>query len=289
MSSRPQTRSNSRRAAFERPVETVPGACAFSDDPKGADPVWLVRELKRHPQFLEPMRAKAKEYLHDTGRERAPGDYGLLYLAYVFTGETRIQRFHTRWQSSPIWQEAGFADVPSYPTLWLRFQELESRGFAEAVRKSGNLAVRVAKHHDDEIGRDVSFDATSYQAHARLVHCCPDRKRCREMPRFPQVLDGADGTTVEKQRHKDAQEAPELTNGGELDNRLRDLPKDDLRREVLPEGPRYYLQHGHVYRSLDATAGGRVYAGKEFWLGGLLMAAPDIRRGTAAGGLPHRC
>lgn len=47
------------------------------------------------------MRAKAKEYLHDTGRERAPGDYGLLYLAYVFTAETRIQRFYSSWASHP--------------------------------------------------------------------------------------------------------------------------------------------------------------------------------------------
>ena len=283
MSAHRQTRPNSRRAAFERPVETVPGACAFSDDPEAADPVWLLRELKKHPQFLKPLTEKAKEYQHESvGRDREEGDYGLLYLAYVFVGETRLQRFMTRWQSSDIWKEAGFSTTwrPSYQTLWLRFDELERTDFAGAMREAGNLAVRAAKRHDHAIGRDVSTDATSYQAHARLKHCCPpEHEACATLPRVPQLLTITDDSTVEVRRHKDAQEAPEDIDGGELDNRLRELPATDSRRPLLPKGPRYYLQNGHVFRSLDATAGGRMYEDKEFWLGGLLMAAADVRRG----------
>lgn len=261
-------------------METLPGACAFTDDPEAMDPVWLVREVKRYPQFLAPLRAKAAELLHDSGRDREPGDWVLLYLGYVFSGETRVQRFCARWRSSAVWAEAGFGDwQPSYQTVWLRFDELERCGVAAAMRAAGDLTVRQAKRHEDRIGRDTAVDATSYEAHARLVHCCPDRHACRALPRFPQVLGAAAGDTVEKQRHRDAKQPPELTEGGELDNRLRDLPQHDPRRDLLPEGPRYYLQHGHVYRALDATAGARRYD-KEFWVGGLLMASVDILVGA---------
>ena len=257
-------------------METLPGACAFSDDLELVDPVWFVREVKRHPQFLEPLRAAAAELLHDTGREREPGDWVLLYFAYVCSRATRVQRFCADSRSSSIWAEAGFGDwVPSYQTVWLRFDEMEKCGFADAMRAAGDLTVQHAVRHEDRIGRDTAADATSYAAHARLVHCCPNRKECRKLPRFPQVLNDANGDVVEKQRHRDAQEAPEDVEGGKLDTRLRKLPANDPRRALLPEGPRYYLRHGHVYKSLDATAGARAYD-KEFWLGGLTMANVDI-------------
>lgn len=272
-----RTRANSRRAAFERPVETLPGACAFADDPEAIDPVWLVRELKCYPQFLAPVRDRVRAFEHDMGRDREPGDWALLYLAYVFSGETRVQRFCARWRSSQVWREAGFGEwAPCYQTVWLRFDELERAGVADAIREAGDLVIAHAKRHEDRIGQDVSFDATSYQAHARLVHCCPDRDACRGLPRFPKRLKTATGETVEKGRHRDAEKAPELTEaGGKLDNRLRELPADDPRRELLPEGPRYYLQHGHIYRNRDASSGARSYD-KDFWVGGLLMAAVDV-------------
>ncbi len=144
------------------------------------------------------------------------------------------------------------------------------------MRASADLAVQQAKRHEDRIGRDIACDATSYAANARLVHCCPDREACRERPRFPKVLRAANGEAVEKHRHKTAKETEDATSeGGELDNRLRPLLDEDPRRDDLPDGPRYWVQHGHIYRSLDATAGARSYDG-EFWLGGLLMAAVDV-------------
>jgi len=180
-----------------------------------------------------------------------------------------------------VWREAGFGDwLPSYQTVWLRFDELERCGFAAAMRAAADLTIQHACRHEDRIGRDISVDATSYAAHARLVHCCPDREECRRRSRFPQVLNAANGETVEKRRHRDAKRAPEEVEGGELDNRLRQLPDDDPRRDALPEGPRYYLQQGHVYRSLDATAGARMYEDKDFWLGGLLMASVDVFMGA---------
>lgn len=267
----------SQQARLERPVLTLHGAGEFSADDEIQDPVWLIRELKRYPHLLAPLREHIESLLHEDGRERLPGDWSLLFLAYVFSGEACVQKFRSRWASSPVWQECGFGDwLPNYNSVWLRFDELERSGASDAFRACGDHCVAAAKRHDDRVGRDIGVDGTSFQANARLRHCCPDREACRRRPRMPQLLASATGTQAEEQRHKEAVEPP--PEDGQLDNKLRLLPEDDPRRVLLPEGPRYYLQHGHIYRCLDSSAGCRSYTDK-FWVGGILQAAVDVFTG----------
>jgi hypothetical protein len=272
-----QPRRNSVRARFERPVVMLDGAGEFSDDDEMHDPVWLLRELKRYPQLLEPLQRHIASLVCEDGRDRLPGDWTLLFMAYVFSGEACLQKFRSRWASSALWSECGFGEWhPHYNTVWLRLDELEKTGAASAFRAAGDLCVRTARRHDDRVGRDSGVDATAFQAHARLRHCCPDREECKKRPRLPQLLKAASGKQVEEHRHADAAKAPREDDA--LDNSLRGLPDDDPRRAALPVGPRYYLQHGHVYRCLDSTAGARSYDG-EFWVGGLLQAAVDVFTG----------
>lgn len=272
-----QRRTNSRQSRFERPVVTLHGAGEFSADDEINDPVWLVRELKRYPHLLQPLRDHIASLLHEDGRDRLPGDWALLFLAYVFSGEACVQKFRSRWTSSPVWAEGGFEEwLPHYNSVWLRFDELERSGAADAFRACGDLCVAAAKRHDDRVGRDTGVDGTSFQAHARLWHCCPDREACRRRPRMPQLLNAATGTQAEAHRHADAAKPPREDD--QVDNKLRLLPEEDPRRAMLPEGPRYYLQHGHIYRCLDSTAGCRRYDDK-FWVGGILQAAVDVFTG----------
>src|SRR5579875_3538573 len=83
---------------------------------------------------------------------------------------------------------------------------------------------------------------------------------------LPQLLNAATGTQAESDRHAEAAKPPRSDD--QLDNKLRLLPEDDPRRELLPNGPCYYLQHGHIYRCLDWSADCRRYEDK-FWVGGI--------------------
>jgi hypothetical protein len=287
MSRRRAPRRNTHRERFERPVVMLGGATAFNTDPADLDPVELVRELKRFPQFLAPLRAHAAELAHEDGRARRPGDWTLLYLAYVFSGETALQKFLRKWRSSAVWEEAGFQGWrPDYNTVWLRFDELEKSDAFEAFRAAGDLCVRQARRHDERVGRDAAVDATAFEAHARLRHCCPDRNACRALRAGPQALRRADASEIADERHERVRSAINDDAQAERRSGLTPVSADDPRLALLDAAgrldphARYYDQRGHLFRCVDGTAGGRKYRDKTFWLGGLLHAAVDVITGA---------
>ncbi len=183
-------------------------ATEFSTDRAISDPVELVRELKRHPQYLKPARdAMAHLYRRTVSidgsprncRPRLQGDWLLLYLAFVMSKDTSRLSFYNRYASSPIWQECGFKHEPDYETLRIRFNELE--GYWKSFREMGRLVIGQAVRHDPEIADFWMVDSTGWQTPAGLEHCCPDPKKCRDLleeqgkrkPRKkPEGEDGAD-------------------------------------------------------------------------------------------------
>jgi len=300
MSRRRAPRRNTLRARYERPVEILDGATRFNDEPGSKDPVELLRDIKCFPQFLEPIRAEAAAFSRRLGRRRGEGDWVLLYIAYVFSGETAIQSFLSRWKDSRLWDEAGFrAWRPCHGTVSARFQELEAGVVYRAVRECGDLTIQQAMRHDDGIGLDVGVDATSFQANARLRHCCPDRDACRALPERAFAPRRADASQVEEERRRlgalpDEDDDGAAATASEEDSRLkpvehghpmvqaliaRDADHPDW-QPLYREEARYYIQRGHLFRLGDGSAGARRYAGRKFWLGGLLQAIVDVRFGA---------
>jgi hypothetical protein len=163
-------------------------ATEFSTDREISDPVAVIRELKRHPQYLKPARdAVAHLYRRTVSidgsprncRPRMQGDWLLLYLAFVLSKDTSRLSFYNRYASSPIWQECGFTTAPDYETLRIRFNELEQ--YWMPMRDMGRLVIGQAVRHDPEIADFWMVDSTGWQTPAGLEHCCPDPKKCRDL------------------------------------------------------------------------------------------------------------
>ena len=156
---------------------TLPRATAFAGDPTLDNPVELVRLLTRFPDIRDRLIARTTPAYH-SGRRRMPGQWALVYLLFVISGEIDMQPFHTG-LSREAWELCGFVEVPDYQTLYLRFCELEAERFRSAFEEAANTLIRRAIAHDRKIGRHVHVDGTAYHSAAVLEHCCPDRARCR--------------------------------------------------------------------------------------------------------------
>jgi hypothetical protein len=300
-------------------------ACEFSSDRELSDPVSVIRELKKHPQYVEPLRQATRhlyekkpslEYGTKIGRYRMKGDFGLLYLAFVLTGDTSRLSFWNRYASSPIWQECGFDAQPDYEIMRLRFNELEH--YWMGVRDMGRLVIQQAVRHDPEIGEFWMVDSTGWQTPAGLEHCCTDKARCRALlekqgkrkPHKPAAAsedgddsradhatdggtDGADDQLVSGGRRGAPQRlrrAPAEAIESERHREQADLePDPELRADSViepleeDETYQYFLIDGHRYRTRDKTAGLRHYkSGKgKSWFGGYGTPALDTKYGVA--------
>ena len=269
-------------------LEHLDGVAEFSDDKELQDPVWLVRELKRHPQYLSvlekmltpaaptddlpvPGRKKA-------GRPRLPGSWTLAFFAFVVTRDPAMESFHQRWASSSLWAEAGFECVPSYETMRSRFVELErielerrERGERTAFKTVSDMLVRQARRHEPRIGRVFHVDGTGWQTHAKFEHCCVDRQACRAARKKSGMhMERMTDVELRDERNAEAGKAPEEAISPE------DMPV------VVGEDEkyRYIMLGGHLYRTLDKTSGARMYGGKrrrkkKFWHGGTSIPAID--------------
>ena len=122
------------------------------------DPVALIREFKRHPQFCEELRRLTELSLDDrlgAGKAGKPGSAAHAgSLGSPLPGVRPHPRsgswsFYRRWKSSPLWQECGFTDLPHYNAVRTHFIELEEKtdGFKQVKQK----LVRHAKGHCPQI------------------------------------------------------------------------------------------------------------------------------------------
>lgn len=287
-------------------------ATEFSTDRALSDPVQLIEELKRHPQYLAPMRAATRHLYERTpspangvakGRPRRQGDWVLLYLAFVMSGDTSRMSFFNRYASSLIWGVCGFEAPPDYELLRLRFNELER--YWEGMREMSQAIVRQAVRHDPDIADFWVIDSTGWQTPSTLEHCCTDKRRCRELLEArgktktskanglegaladlegdeivksrrrgaPQRLRRVSADVIERERHRE-QAAPEPDPTRPAESAIEPLGAD--------EQFQYFLIDGHRYRSRDTTAGMRHYSsGKgKTWFGGYGQPAISPKYGA---------
>ena len=97
----------SRRGAKHELPEVLPGATEFTDDPNFGDPVWILIELLRHPDIVDPL-VDATTLGSRHGRNRIPGKWALVQLAFTLSGQVDVEAFCNSYRSSPIWAIAGF-------------------------------------------------------------------------------------------------------------------------------------------------------------------------------------
>ena len=316
------------------PLEFLPRATRFSGDPDLVDPVQIVRYIQAQPMVLLAIQ-RGFGLVHDPddpnddpsqwlnplmGRPRAPGNWPLLFLAFVLSRTSSIQAFVSLNGSSQLWTECGFDKPPALQTVYDRFGELEKYVAApsngnprrpDGFLRAATALIAKARTHEPQIGRSVNVDGTAIATHAALVHSCPASTACgrrqeaqakqraqRSLPRAAPKKAGH-GTRVQSApievinaaRHQETEQAaPETGDRTRSPNALVAL--DDAAVKALGLDPelRWWKQKDkknvwHYHCSLDNTAGMRRYTGKnggkgKSWLGWNALKAVDSYTGA---------
>ncbi len=243
--------------------EQLPGATAFSDEPELLDPMWAVRKLKQNPQWLDLLE-DATTLDRNWGRPRLPGSWALAYLAFVLSGRSDIEPWAATVHSS-LWSECGFGGVPSYPTIYNRFTELEI-----VADEFQGVTARLIRHaraqSGGKVGRDIHVDGTEAETNARLHHCCEELEACEGKRKLKRLHPDE----ARELRHRDDAAPP-----GTTDRSVDESPTAKTRRFTIG---------GCEYESLDTTAGVRAYIQgnnvKRFWHGYYNTKAIDHHTGA---------
>lgn len=261
-----------RRKGGEDLPEWLPRATEFSDDPELLDPVWVIEQVARFPQIFDDLREETDLEAH-YGRKRVDGNWALIMLAFVLSNNVDVEPFCRRYRSSPIWSVAGFTRMPSVQTVWARLTELE-KDPAPFV-KAANKLIQQAIKHEPRIIENVWVDATSFEPHAALEHCCESRSACIAAGgRPPRFVKRAGEQLVEEERHRDAAEPPNgrTRASGALEEVPGTAPIDEKPSRRKREY-RYFMIGKHRYRTLDPDAGARTYKNGRTWFGGYNQSA----------------
>jgi hypothetical protein len=176
-----QQRSASTRKRRQRRNATawsLKGATEFTADPVLSNPVAVVELFERWAPSaaLELIRATTPDrYPGQPGAHRADGSWALVFLAHILCGNPDWQRSYHEWQDSRIWEVCGFAQKPSFSTLYLRFAELEDPRYVAAFERAANRFVRTAARQEPRALRHFHTDGTAAHSHARLEHAYPNQ------------------------------------------------------------------------------------------------------------------
>ncbi|HEX6457271.1 MAG TPA: hypothetical protein VF032_00015 [Thermoleophilaceae bacterium] len=270
-----------KRIPRSQPAYALPDATRFARDPHLKEAVRFLRLLKQFPHWVGELDERTRPTYCGRGRRPRPGSWALLYIAFMLADTPDIQPWYTSIEAnSALWAEAGFDGPVPYSTVHHHFCRLEQQRYVSAFEELAAKVIRNAMAKDKRVARHLHVDGTGYQTHAALVHCCPDKQRCRELRgHHPRVLRKAFDETINAQRHDDA---------AKPEDAIPDVPTNGLRRvpDEIPsrhgwdvENYSYWIQDGHLYRSRDKTAGARFYGhrkrSKRFWFGGTSMPAID--------------
>jgi hypothetical protein len=227
------------------------GCAEFSDDARLQNPLWIVREVKRHPEIFLPLaeattdpetwRKRQGLRKRKAGRDRLPGWWCLVLLAFLMSRDADIEHWYgANVESHDLWRECGFDQVPSKNTVYERFDELID--YAEAFNEATGKLWRLATSRDSRVGRHWHFDGTPYETHVRLQHdpncpTCIDDADAGRKPRPPEFLE-REPIGVVKERRKAAHELPpeEERHEREVPTEIA-LPLDDLEDLVVAAMP----------------------------------------------------
>ncbi|HUY61573.1 MAG TPA: hypothetical protein VMW49_06820 [Candidatus Dormibacteraeota bacterium] len=121
-----------------------------------------------------------------------PGDWALLYLAFVISRIPDIEPWYQRVSGDhALWAACDFTQVPSYRLVHLRFTEMEGR--ADAFEQAAALLMQKARARDARVGAWWHLDASEAETHAAPQHdCtasddCPTAQTGRRNPRMQRV------------------------------------------------------------------------------------------------------
>lgn len=268
--------------------QQLPGATRFSDDRAEAHPLWMVKLLKDHPQFWQPLQ-DATESDQQYGRKRIPGHWALVYMAFVVSRQIDVEPW---WRSAghSIWHEAGFRERPGLRMTQRRFCELEQ--YEDEFQMVVNSLVRHSvKASGGQVGRDLHIDSTEAETHARLQHICPHGSPCYAH-RAARVSATLTSDEAREHRHSETEtpddELKKFT-AGEVDA----VEFSDPSQQESPLGRRVKKVQirGCWYRCLDPDAGIRAYTRdgktKRFWVGYYNGKAIDHYTGAPVAVLVH--
>ena len=294
------TKAKKRRPSLrDLDVTVIEEATNYDRDDEIMDPVEVVREFKRHPQFCEELRKLTEVTIDDglapderanLGRPRMPVRWDLLYLAFVASRDPAPWSFRKRWLSSPIWEECGFDHVPHYNTIEEHFIELEEKigGF----RRVKQLEVRHAKRHCPDIGRFVFYDHTGWQSQGRIQHAPPElcskcdaakkaaEKSGKKWKRPGRFLRKLDAPTFEEKRSAEAG-AEEFEQNGRAASAVTSLGVSTVFLDEKEQQVQLFKDtDGHIHFSYDTESGLRKYKDKRSWFGGLGGGFVDVTVGV---------
>lgn len=262
--------------------EFIPGATEFTEDDSFGNPAFVLEAMKQFPDVFSALRRET-DLNARLGRKRMEGDWSMIMVAFVLSKIVDVEPFYTDHLDSRIWQLAGFRRVPSKQTVWLRLTELEAH--ADAFTRAANLLIQKAINFDPEIVENVWVDATGFETHAVLEHCCKEKDACREAGGKPATIaTRATEELIKEERHKEAVDPP--TPGVKAAGAAEEIPAATAPKKKSPKGQdyKYFRIRGHEYRSLDHTSGARSYtpkAGrKKTWFGGYSQVAVSMRVGA---------
>lgn len=239
--------------------EHLPEVTRYSDDPSLASPHTLIAMVKGQPQILRTLH-EACERTYKWGPDRMPGEWALVYLAFLISRIPDIEPWYQRVRDdAALWRVCGFQQIPSYRLVHLRFVEME--GIADVFELAAALLIQKARARDQRVGAWWHLDASEAETHAAPKHdCtaddqCPTAKTGRPNPRMSRV-----GTATARATRERLATLPvdEVDSGVSVDG-LSVIPVgasviDDERRG------RRFTSGGHWWFTRDLEAGVRAYS-----------------------------
>lgn len=304
MATKTRTQPRPKQPRKRNRLERLPRATEFSAERDWLSELGLIRRLKNYP-WLERHLTIGLTIERDGGCNRQPGSWALAYLAFV---HTKIVDVEPWWKltTDELWRECGFAERPSYQTVWLRFTELAEEQIVDAngelhymahdhfERATTLLVGKAQRHTGGRIGEAVVVDGTESETHAGLYHVCDARTCPRHHPssRKARRVKPLTIEAARARRQKAAKLDAELdTNGmtavddppdGRIDYKAlaKALGKRVYRKDGSARGRFWQSRSGCFYYLKDAEAGVRAYTdanGKveESWYGMTNVIARD--------------
>lgn len=281
-------RSASNRKRRQRRNATafgLNGATEFSCEPVLSHPASVVEMFRRFAPAacLALIRATTPERLPGQGgAPRMDGSWGLVFFAHIMTGNPDWQRWYHEAQTSDIWAICGFAECPSWMTLYRRFSELEEPRYVAAFEQAANRFVRIADRNAPHAFDFVHTDGTPAHSHTKLEHACPNAAYCdSRAERATKTVARASDDVVSAERHERSAEPEPEDPDAPPRNRLITLTDEEARDLGLADwrNSRYFKfsARGHIMRSRDKNVGIRAYnlgtTKRKVWIGGYFMPA----------------
>lgn len=264
-----------REAVADRDVwpVSIPNATQFSsDDGNLFTSLTLISQIKGMPQVMRTLSATRVDHNH--GQRRSPGDWSLIYLAYVIGREPNVEPWHRAMQERPeVWRACGFSSIPAYQTVWQRFAELEQ--FEAVFEKAAHLLIQVARRKNPLIGAWMYMDGTECETHAKEHHACGPDDACptkgqRRGPKRNRLR--ADEACALREQDK-------ITDATGMERPRKHVPGIPIpaegTREITERGVRV-VRGGHWWFTRDLDAATRAYGATKWWDGYMHHRAIDL-------------